>query len=73
MNRGRTPIKAYGLFLCLLPLLVSCGREDSTPTPEQNRQLANADAMLNAAPEDLSNIDENALGPAERNSEAPDQ
>lgn len=60
MKMGRMPIRACGPFLGLL--LASCSGANDTPTPEQNRQLANAEAMLNAAPESLSNIDENALG-----------
>lgn len=66
MKWGRTPIRACGPFLLLL--LSSC-QHDSTPTPEQNRQLANADALLNSAPDRLSNIDENALGSAESSQE----
>jgi hypothetical protein len=56
------PILACGPFLCLL--LAACSGGDGTPTPEQNRQLANTEAMLNAAPVGLSNIDENGLGDA---------
>lgn len=54
------PIVACGLFLCP-ELLTGCGGRNTAPTPEQNRQLANADAMLNAAPGNLSNIDESAV------------
>jgi hypothetical protein len=61
MKKGRAPALACGLFLCL-PILTSCGSGDTAPTPEQNQQLANADELLNSAPETLSNIDENALG-----------
>jgi hypothetical protein len=61
MKKGRAPALACGLFLCL-PALASCGSESTAPTPEQNQQLANADELLNAAPETLSNMDENALG-----------
>jgi hypothetical protein len=71
MKRGRTPIRACGPFLFLL--LASCGSDEGKPTAEQNRQLANADALLNSAPDSLSNIDENALGPAERNSSSDAQ
>lgn len=71
MNKGRTSIVACGPFLFLL--LSSCGGDNGTPTPEQNRQLANADALLNSAPESLSNIDGNILGPAETNSRQADQ
>lgn len=72
MKRGRTPIVACGPFLLAL-LLVSCGSESSTPSPEQNRQLANADALLNEAPRSLSNIDENGLGRAGGNSKETNQ
>ena len=68
MKKGRAPILACGLFLCL-PILASCGSESTAPTPEQNQQLANADALLNSAPDSLSNIDENALGAATNNSD----
>jgi hypothetical protein len=67
MKKGRSPVLASGLFLCL-PALASCGSESSTPSPEQNQQLANADALLNSAPDSLSNIDENILGAPTNNS-----
>jgi len=67
MKTGRTPIMACGLFLCL-PALISCGSESTAPTPEQNHELANADEMLNSAPNTLSNIDENALAAPTSNS-----
>lgn len=54
------PIVACGLFLCLA-FLGGCGSRNSAPTPEQNRQLANADEMLNEAPEALANVDANAM------------
>jgi hypothetical protein len=61
MKKGRAPVVACGLFLCLAAL-ASCGSQSTAPTPEENQQLANADELLNSAPETLSNIDENALG-----------
>ena len=64
MTKGRTPVLACGLFLCVTTV-ASCGSENTTPTPEQNRQLANADELLNSAPNTLSNIDENALSAPE--------
>jgi len=69
MKKGRAPALACGLFLCL-PILTSCGSGDTAPTPEQNQQLANADELLNSAPETLSNIDENALGAPSKESPA---
>lgn len=65
MKKGRTPNRAYGPFLCLL--LAAC-HQGTAPTAEQNRQLDNAEAMLDSAPRTLSNIDENALAPADGNS-----
>lgn len=62
MNKGRTPKLACGPFLFFL--LCSCGSHDDTPTPQENAQLANSDALLNSAPDTLSNIDGNMLGPA---------
>jgi hypothetical protein len=64
MKKGRAPILACGLFLCLS----SCGSESTAPTSEQNLQLANADELLNSAPDSLSNIDDNALGAPSNNS-----
>jgi len=61
MKKGRAPALACGLFLCL-SFLTSCGSGGTAPTPEQNQQLANADELLNSAPDSLSNIDGNALG-----------
>jgi hypothetical protein len=66
MNKGRMPIRACGPFLLGL-VLASCG-DRSTPSAEENRQLDNAAEMLDAAPGELANIDENSLGPAEDNS-----
>ena len=59
MKWGRSPILAGGPFLFLL--LSACGSASTSPTPEQNRDLDNAELLLNAAPESLSNIDENTL------------
>ena len=69
MNWGRSPILACGPIL----LLSACGNGSTSPSPQQNRQLANADALLDAAPDSLSNIDENALGQAENVSANADQ
>lgn len=66
MIKGRMPLLACGPFLFPL-LLTACG-DRTTPSAEENRQLENASEMLDAAPEMLSNIDENALGPADENS-----
>jgi len=60
------PYRACGPFLFAV-LLASCG-DRSTPSAEENRQLDNAAEMLDSAPGELANIDENALGPAEENS-----
>ena len=61
------PQLACGPFLLVL-MLASCG-DKSTPSAEENRQLDNAAELLNSAPDELANIDENALGPAEGNSD----
>ena len=59
MEQGRTAYRLCGPFL-LSVLLVACG-SPSTPSSEDNRQLANAEEMLNSAPDELSGIDSNAL------------
>ncbi len=60
------PGLACGPFLLAL-LLTSCG-DRSTPSAEENRQLDNAAEMLDSAPGELANIDENDLGATEDNS-----
>ena len=59
------PLLACGPYL-LAGILGSCG-ERSTPSAEENRQLDNAAQMLDSAPGELANIDENSLGPTEAN------
>ena len=65
MDKGRTAYRLCGPFL-LSVLLASCG-SGSTPSSEDNRQLANAEEMLNSAPDELSGIDSNALLTDQRN------
>ena len=65
MNMGRMPALACGPFLLAL-LLGSCG-DRSTPSAEENRQLDNAAEILDSAPDELANIDENTLGVNEEN------
>jgi hypothetical protein len=50
-------------------LLASCG-DKSTPSAEENRQLDNAAELLNSAPDELANIDANALGPVDSDTAA---
>ena len=57
------PSLACGPFLLAL-LLSSCG-DRTTPSAEENRQLDNAAEMLDSAPGELANIDENGLGNSE--------
>jgi hypothetical protein len=61
--KGRMPFLACGPFLLAL-LLASCG-ERSSPSADENRQLDNAAELLNSAPGELANIDENALDASE--------
>ena len=70
MKMGRMPVRACGPFLLAL-LVASCG-DRSTPSAAENRQLDNAAEMLNAAPGELANIDENSLGDADVNSLSTD-
>jgi hypothetical protein len=65
MKKGRMPVLACGPFLLAL-LLGSCDHR-STPSAEENRQLDNAAEMLDSAPGELANIDENSLGQTEEN------
>ena len=65
MDKGRTAYRLCGPFL-LAVLLMGCG-SGSTPSSEDNRQLANAEEMLNSAPDELSGIDSNALLTDQRN------
>ncbi len=64
MRKGRLPFVATGPFLCLL--LLSCS-DSTTPSSEDSRQLDDAEAMLNSAPGELSNVDSGELGEADQN------
>lgn len=59
------PRLACGPFLLALAFLQACGGDSESPTAEQNAELDRAEEMLNEAPADLSEIDENALGDAQ--------
>jgi len=65
MDKGRTAYRLCGPFL-LSVLLAACG-SGSVPSSEDNRQLANAEEMLNSAPDELSGIDSNALQSNQQN------
>ena len=60
MIKGRAPVLACGPFLLALAL-ASCG-DKSVPSAEENSQLDNAAELLNSAPDELANVDENAIG-----------
>lgn len=64
MRKGRSPFLAPGPFLCLL--LFACS-EPTTPSSEESRQLDDAEAMLNGAPAELSNVEAGELDQMERN------
>ena len=59
------PYRACGPFFLSL-LLGACG-DGSRPSAAENEQLNNAAEMLNAAPDALANIDDDALGETESN------
>ena len=59
MIKGRPSLLTRGPFL-LVFAVAGCG-DRTTPTGEESRQLDNAAEMLNSAPDQLSNIDENLL------------
>ena len=69
MKKGRTPMWACGPFLLAL-LLGACG-ERTRPSAEESEQLNNAAEMLDAAPDALANIDENALSEPANNAVEP--
>jgi hypothetical protein len=48
--------------LLLISLLASCGRGSDVPTAEENRQLDEAEQMLNEAPANLEAVDDYGLG-----------
>jgi PBP1b-binding outer membrane lipoprotein LpoB len=66
VNKGRMPLPACGPFVLAL-LLAGCG-DQTAPSAEENEQLENAAEMLDSAPGELANINDNALGEAEGNS-----
>ena len=63
MIKGRSLIRACGPF-SLLAALSGCA-ERTEPSAEESRQLDDAAEMLNAADEQLSDIDANALADPE--------
>ena len=67
MTKGRMPYRACGPFLFAL-LLCACG-EGTRPSAAENEQLNNAAGMLDAAPDTLANIDENAISEHRREAE----
>ena len=52
-----------------LALTAACGSDSEMPTAEQDRGMNDAAAMLDKAPDSLSNVDESGLS-AEREVEA---
>ena len=52
------------LILLLLPFLTACDRNPAAPTAEENRQLDEAERMLNEAPANLEAVDDYGLGDA---------
>ena len=66
MKKGCMPAAACGPFLLSLALS-ACG-ERTLPSTEENRQLENAAELLDSAPGELADIDENSLSTNEGNS-----
>ena len=64
MTKGRPPLRASGPFFCLL--LLSCG-SSTEPSAEESRRLDNAEEMLNAAPDELSDVDAGDMPQPEQN------
>ena len=60
MIKGRMPLLACGPFLLALAL-AACG-DRTSPSAEDKRQLDNAAAMLDNAPDELANINDQGLG-----------
>jgi hypothetical protein len=54
-----------------LTLALAACAERTTPSAEENRQLENAADLLNSAPGELADIDENALSTNESNAAEP--
>lgn len=65
MIKGRMPVLACGPFL-LAFALASCG-DRTSPSAQESRQLDNAAAMLDNAPDELAKVDGNALDAADSN------
>lgn len=49
------------LIACTIVLLTGCERDSGAPSSQQNRDLQEAERMLEEAPNSLDEIDENAL------------
>jgi hypothetical protein len=62
-------MKSRLIFLSL-PLLMACERNSATPTTEENRQLDEAERLLNEAPANLEAVDDFGLDEANNSEEA---
>jgi len=65
------PVRACGPFLLALAL-AACG-DRTSPSAEENSQLENAADLLDSAPGELANVDENSFFTADDNSTVPPQ